>query len=99
MDPLIDSWVESIQPKENVDWKQQNASCVTVDEFHVMMKEAEVKEKQDKKEIYELIGAMDDKLMDVGNKVNKRIDTLQERSNKRMDILEENNNNYLTTLT
>ncbi len=40
----------------------------TVDEFHVMMKEAEVKEKQDKKEIYELIGAMDDKLMDVGSK-------------------------------
>ncbi|XP_046645955.1 uncharacterized protein LOC124336261 [Daphnia pulicaria] len=87
----------SIQPKENVDWKQQNASCVTVDEFHVMMKEAEVKEKQDKKEIYELIGALDDKPMDVGNKVNKRIDTLQERSNKRMDILEENNINYLTS--
>jgi hypothetical protein len=58
----------SIQPKENVDWKQQNASCVTVDEFHVMMKEAEVKEKQNKKEIYELIGALDDKPMDVGNK-------------------------------
>jgi hypothetical protein len=29
--------------------------------------------------------------------VNKRIDTLQERSNKKMDILEENNINYLTS--
>ncbi|XP_046458285.1 zinc finger CCCH domain-containing protein 13-like isoform X2 [Daphnia pulex] len=83
--------MDPIQPKENVDDLQQNDSCVTVDEFRVLMKEAEVqlKEKLEKKKIYELIGVLDGKLMDVDNKVNKRIDTLEVKSNRRMDILQE----------
>jgi hypothetical protein len=63
--------MDPIQPKENVDDDlQQNDSCVTVDEFRVLMKEAQVKlkEKLEKKKIYELIGVLDGKLMDVDNK-------------------------------
>jgi hypothetical protein len=57
-----------IKPKANLRCKKQHASCVTVDQFHVMMKEAEVKEKQSKKEIFELIGVLDNKLMNVDAK-------------------------------
>ncbi|XP_046458276.1 RNA-binding protein 25-like isoform X1 [Daphnia pulex] len=81
-----------IKPKANLRCKKQHASCVTVDQFYVMMKEAEVKEKQSKKEIFELIGVLDNKLMNVDAKVNeanKRINHLKVSSIKRMDILEE----------
>ncbi|EFX79450.1 hypothetical protein DAPPUDRAFT_304847 [Daphnia pulex] len=81
-----------IKPKANPLCKKQHASCVTVDQFYVMMKEAEVKEKQSKKEIFELIGVLDNKLMNVDAKVNeanKRINHLKVSSIKRMDIMEE----------
>jgi hypothetical protein len=60
--------MDPIQPKENVGCKEENARFVTVDEFHVRMEKAANKGQQDKKDIYELMRAMRDKLMDVGNK-------------------------------
>lgn len=60
--------MDPIKPKANLRFKKQHASCVTVDQFYVMMKEAEVKEKQSKKEIFELIGVLDHKLMNVDAK-------------------------------